>query len=264
MEKRHNAVLNEVQTDVPGVNLNRAVQEKWLRSVEGFYKELPYDEEPVVGYRYHYNNEAFVYTDAIFLFGILRTLRPKRIVEIGSGYSSAIMLDVNETYLNGQVAMTFIEPYPDRLNRLLKATDTSSATIIDKRLQDVETAPWNQLKENDILFIDSSHVSKCGSDVNQLFFEILPSLSPGVVVHVHDVFPRFEYPLSWLKRGWYWNEDYLLRSFLMFNDAFEILIWPSLLLGLDAERTAKLMPLCLKNTGSSFYMRRRLTDATQI
>ena len=88
---------------------------------------------------------------------------------------------------------------------------------------------------------------------------ILPSLSPGVVVHVHDVFSGFEYPLEWLKRGWYWNEDYLLRAFLMFNEQFEILLWPSFMLGKEPEAARK-MPMCMKNTGGSFWMRRRMTS----
>ncbi len=81
----------------------------------------------------------------------------------------------------------------------------------------------------DILFIDSTHVSKIGSDVNRLIFDILPALPRGVVVHFHDIFFPFEYPLEWLYEGRAWNEAYLLRAFLSYNKSFKILFWNSYL-----------------------------------
>lgn len=152
--------------------------------------------------------------------------------------------------------MTFIEPYPDRLNTLLSDEDRRRCRIIEHRIQDVHDAPWSDLESGDVLFIDSSHVSKCGSDVNQLFFEVLPSLGPGVIVHVHDVFPHFEYPEAWYKLGRSWNEDYLLRAFLQFNNSFQILVWTPFMIESQPEFFLKKMPLCLKNSGGSIWMQR--------
>lgn len=83
---------------------------------------------------------------------------------------------------------------------------------------------FQKLKENDILFIDSSHVLKTGSDVQYEYLEILPRLNKGVLVHFHDIFLPAEYPQKWiLEDHKFWNEQYLLQAFLAFNDSFEIL-----------------------------------------
>jgi len=247
---------NNTTCDAPaGIDLNLETQKNWLDRVKFWYPSLPFFENPTENLRYYLKNPAFVYSDGIVLYSMMRELQPKRIVEVGSGFSSAVMLDTSDLFFNGEIELTFIEPYPDeRLTPLLKSSDASKCRILRENIQAVKDCPWETLRKNDILFIDSSHVSKYRSDVNQLFFEVLPTLASGVVVHVHDVFPGFEYPLEWLKRGWYWNEAYLLRAFLMFNKEFEILLWPSLML--DSNTGAE-MPLCLKNTGSSFWMRRR-------
>ncbi len=132
---------------------------------------------------------------------MLRAIKPSRIVEIGSGFSSAVMLDTSERFLELQPKLTFVEPFPDRLLELLSDNDRSRCRIIEKKIQDVTDAPWDELRSGDILFIDSSHVSKCGSDVNQLFFEILPRLAVGVIVHVHDVFLILSTPKLGIVRG---------------------------------------------------------------
>jgi hypothetical protein len=106
------------------------------------------------------------------------------------------------------------------------------------------------------LFIDSSHVLKCGSDVQFLMFEVLPVLAVGVVVHFHDVFESFEYPREWLIEGWYWNEDYALRAFLSYNAAWEISLFGNYAVNSFREFFAANMPLCLKNPGGSLYIRR--------
>ena len=92
-------------------------------------------------------------------------------------------------------------------------------------LQSVGVEVFEELGRGDILFIDSTHVSKLGSDVNYLFFEILPRLRSGVRVHIHDVFFPFEYPPKWIAKGIAWNENYLLRGFLQYNDKFRIVLF---------------------------------------
>ena len=154
---------------------------------------------------------------------MIRHFKPKQIIEIGSGHTSALMLDTNERFMDQKMELTFIEPYPDRLHSLLKQEDHSQCTIFEKPAQAVPASFFEKLQENDILFIDSSHVTKIGSDVNHIFFDILPSLKPGVIIHFHDIYWPFEYPLSWIEQGRAWNEAYLLRAFLQYNDNFEII-----------------------------------------
>jgi hypothetical protein len=244
-------------TSLVGINVSLDTQVQWLQTVQRHYADMPFGEDKILNLRYYFNNTAFVYGDGVTLYAMLRELKPRRIVEVGSGFSSAVMLDVNERFFEDSMRLTFIEPFPEvRLLGLMRPNDHQSCTVIRKNIQDISEQPWQELQENDILFIDSSHVSKCGSDVNLLFFEILPKLAPGVVVHVHDVFANFEYPVAWLKRGWFWNEAYLLRAFLQFNEEFEILFWPSSLLQSHSADIKK-MPMFAKNPGSSFWMRRR-------
>ena len=91
-------------------------------------------------------------------------------------------------------------------------------------IQDVSLDEFQSLRKNDILFIDSSHVCKIGSDVQFLFLEVLPRIRPGVVVHIHDIFMPMEYPKQWvLDQHLFWNEQYILQTFLSFNTTFEVL-----------------------------------------
>ena len=143
---------------------------------------------------------------------------------MGSGWSSAVTLDTNEFYLNNAMEVSFIEPYPDTLNKILKKEDTYE--IKKCGLEDVDLSYFEQLEKGDILFIDSTHVSKIGSDVNYLLFEILPRLKKGVYIHFHDIFYPFEYPYEWIKKeGWIWNELYMLRTFLMNNKDYKIMFF---------------------------------------
>jgi hypothetical protein len=118
-----------------------------------------------------------------------------------------------------------------------------------------------QLTANDILFIDSSHVSKAGSDVNHIVFELLPRVQAGVLVHFHDVLYPFEYPKEWFKLGVSWNEPYLLRAFLQYNDQFAIMFWNDFVMRFHADTIQQLMPLCLCRpsfgVGGSLWLRRQ-------
>ncbi len=189
-----------------------------------YYKDISFPIEYTPGYRYFYNNKYFIHADATTLFCMLRHIKPKHVIEVGSGFSSAVMLDTNDLFLNKATKFTFIEPYPDRLYSLIKVEDRSNCEIVVKNLQDVPVETFEKLGENDILFIDSSHVSKTGSDVNYFLFDIFPRLKPGVIIHIHDIFYPFEYPKEWVIYGngrFGWNEIYLIRAFLMNQTKYE-------------------------------------------
>ncbi len=193
---------------------------------------------------------------------MLRHFRPRKVVEVGSGHSSAVMLDTNEAFLDARVDFTFIEPFPEnRLNSVLRAQDKEIAKIIPDFVQNVPLSIFAELDENDLLFIDSSHVSKGGSDLNYLIFEVLPVLKRGVLIHFHDIFYPFELPDKWvLERKWYWNENYLLRAFLMYNDSFEIVNFNSYLVVNLEKWFAKYKPYSLNKTkeAGSIWLRKKL------
>jgi predicted O-methyltransferase YrrM len=235
--------------DVPGIDLRTAAQLELLQTLAVFAAESPFPTHATPGFRYHFENDFFTYGDAIYLYGLLRHLQPQRIIEVGSGYSSAVMLDTRDRH--GLTAeLTFIEPHPTRLNALLISTDRNSSKLIDKLVQDVPMELFTQLEANDILFIDSSHVGKIGSDVNRLLFEVLPRLRPGVVIHIHDIFWPFEYPKLWYDRGWAWNEAYLVRAMLQ-GGRYEVLLFPSYLESQHTETVTRLMPTAMKRAANT-------------
>lgn len=143
---------------------------------------------------------------------------------------------------------TFIEPHPDRLMQLLRPTDITNPKLKINRslVQDSPLELFEFLEENDILFADSSHVSKTGSDVNFLFFEVFPRLQSGVYIHIHDIFCPFEYPQSWIVAGRAWNEIYLLHSFLEFNNNFQIIYFNHYMETTHREKVHSMLPSCLK------------------
>ncbi len=173
---------------------------------------------------------------------MIRYLGPKKIIEIGSGYSSAATLDTNELFFNNSISFTIIEPYPERLMSLLKEGDLEKAQFIQKNLQEVKLDKFRELQSNDILFIDSTHVSKINSDVNYILFRILPALRSGVFIHFHDIFHPFEYPKHWLEEGRAWNEAYLVRAFLQYNSKFKIMFFHNFLTAFHKEYLFGQMP----------------------
>lgn len=237
-------------SDPLGVDLNIDEQFNLLQTLKAFRDDLPYDflnakENPDLRYRW-VNGCQYRYSDVVFLYSIIRHLRPTRIVEVGSGASSAVMLDVNDLFFDSSIQMTFIEPYPERLFRFLTDVDKSTATVIEKKVQEVPLDPFLALEENDILFVDSSHVVKVGSDVNHIVFEVLPRLRKGVWIHFHDIFFPFELPQHWIvKHKNFWNESYLLRAFLMNNDSYEIILFNTFLQKRFRSWFEEEMPECL-------------------
>lgn len=241
---------------IAGIDLGIEAQRDFLNVIESFYPELPFGDRPGVGEegtRFGYINDFFGHSDAIALFSMLRTLRPRQVIEVGSGHSSAVMLDTRARYLP-DTTLCFIEPYPHRLKSLLRSGD--SFELIEDQVQNVLIDRFEALQAGDILFIDSSHVSKAGSDVNDLFFRVLPALAVGVVVHIHDILWPFEYPMDWLVEGRAWNEAYLLRAFLQFNTNWEVLYMNDYMGRYERELIAQKAPLMLEETGGSFWMRR--------
>lgn len=244
--------------DLPDIDLSTDEQFEHLQAFQNFYKDLPFTEKPNANNRYFYEQTWFSYADAIFLYSFLRETQPKRIIEIGGGFSTAVILDTVERFFEKPLKITSIEPYSKRLRQLLRADDQNRIQILEQKVQEVPLEFFATLNSGDLLFIDSSHVVKCGSDLQFLLFQVLPNLSKGVFVHFHDVFYPFDYPDWVLLEGRYWNEVYFLRAFLSYNSEWKIHFFNTYAIYLFQEFIRGKMPLCLRNPGGSLYIRRNL------
>jgi predicted O-methyltransferase YrrM len=238
------------------LDLHEAEQDRLLRAFAAFYAEQPFPERPAPGRRFHWDNASYGAFDAIMLWSMLRHHGSRRVVEVGSGFSSAAMLDLNEHVFDQRMHLTFIDPDMTRLRALLRPGEAERLTLIERRVQDVPLDTFRNLAADDVLFIDSSHVSKIGSDVNHLLFHVLPSLRPGVLVHVHDVAGNFEYPREWLEQGRAWNEQYLLRAFLMYNSVFRIVLFTGWLFNNRHAFFRDHLPLCAHGGGGQLWLRK--------
>jgi hypothetical protein len=248
---------NDATASLPGIDLREAAQLELLERLLPLYPGLPFQDAPG-RHRYHYDNEFFTYSDAIGYALLLRRLRPRRVVEVGSGYSSALALDVDELFLGGQTGFTFIDPDPRRLRDLVPPAELEGR-LEARPVQDVPPGCFEALRADDVLFIDSSHVMKAGSDVQYLLDEVLPRLAPGVHVHIHDVFFPFEYPPGWLTTGCAVNEAYAVRALLQHSSAYQIVLFNSFLERFHRDWFATHMPLVLAGAypAGGIWLRRR-------
>ncbi len=258
IKSREEQIFGTPPRQIPGIDLNEEGQLQLLDEFKRFYKEQPFSPTKTGKLRYYFENGNYGYTDGIFLHCMIRYLRPKRIVEVGCGSSSCNMLDTNALFFDHSIDLTFIDPNPEWLyaNMNIKSTDYTNIRVIPKQVQVLALDLFSVLDENDILFIDSSHVSKIGSDVNYIVFEILPCLKKGVYVHFHDIRYPFEYPKEWIYNGHAWNEAYLVRAFLQFNKNFEIAFFNGYLRYFFENVFREYMPLCLKHPGGSLWIKK--------
>lgn len=204
-------------------------------------------------YRYYYHNDYFMKGSADVLYYMLRILKPQNVIEVGSGFSTAVMLDTNEYYFDNKISIHSIEPHANRLKALLKPAD--NLKIYEHNIQEIPISFFEVLSENDILFIDSSHVSKFNSDVNYIFFEVLPRLKRGVYIHFHDIFYPFIYPKDWIYEGRSYNEMYILRAFLMNNENYTIQFFGEMLNFCYKEKLCKKLE---GNCGGSIWLRKEI------
>ncbi len=179
------------------------------------WKELPQNA------RY---KQASMYSlgDAAVYHSMLRRFRPSQVLEVGSGYSTAVALDTFEAY-DLPTRIQCVEPHPERLFGLLRGTD--QVDLLRNMVQDVPLSTYTKLGPGDFLFLDSTHVVKAGSDVVWTTLHVLPTLPVGVIVHIHDMFWPLEYKDDWLKRPRDWNEIYLIHAFLAGNKSWRVLMF---------------------------------------
>lgn len=243
---------------MPGIDLQVEAQVALSRELAPYTRDIDWPVEQASDpARYFYNNDQFPMPDAEFLYAALRYFRPQKVIEVGSGFSSLVTAEVNRRHFANGIEFSCIEPYP---RPFLLNGISGISQLVCKKVEDVDLGFFERLSGGDILFVDSSHVSKVGSDVNYLFFEVLPRLPKGVFVHLHDIFLPDEYPKTWMiDQGRNWNEQYLTRAFLQFNDHWEV-IWSSHFMG--TREPAVLASLFSRlperiGHGSSLWLRRR-------
>lgn len=229
-----------------GVDLQEREQLALLKRIAAFKHEYSgFAADPVPGEpsRYFQRNEQFGRVDADVLHSLIRIHKPRRIIEIGAGYSTLVAAAAVRR--NGaedpayRCEITSIDPYPPVFLEGLPGLDQLRRTPV----QELPPSFFADLAAGDILFIDSSHVLKIGSDVYYEFLELLPATPSGVLIHVHDIFFPTDYPramvMEWHR---FWNEQYLLQAFLAFNQAFAIRWSSSLMAHRHGEAVREAFP----------------------
>ena len=187
------------------------------------------NKEIFSAFGYSEDSSGLISGDAEVLYAMVREKKPSRIIEIGSGGSTKIIaaaLKMNFIENSQKSQLISIEPYPqDFLKDFANVSkDFLEFSLLTQKVEAVNLSVFESLQTNDILFVDSSHVFKSGSDVEFEFLQVYPRLQTGVLVHIHDIFFPYDYPIEWnLKESRYWNEQYFLETFLQFNKKFEIL-----------------------------------------
>ena len=241
---------------VNDIEIDKAAMIEMWNALVPFMKTLPFPKDKTDDFRYYFNNPAFNFGDAAVYFGLLQKLKPKKVIEVGSGYSSALLLDTVDRFFEHYPDITFIDPYPE-LVRTLVDEDQDNVSIIAKNVQDVDLDVFEQLGAGDILFIDSTHILKTHSDVLWELTEILPRLAPGVIIHFHDIFWPFEYRELWIKNPpRSWNEVYALQLFLMNQTDYEIMFFNDYFAMQCTEQANKDVPGYATSDSAGLWLRK--------
>jgi len=219
--------LWQTQSELLGIDINEQGQvdllSRFSSKFKGEYESFPRSKTSVP-YLYYVDNRSFLSVDGEVLYCMIRYFKPRKIFEVGSGNTTYLCAQAvlrNKEESGRECELIAIDPYP---RDVLKIGFPGLSKLISAKVQDIPLSEFGKLTENDILFIDSSHVLKIGSDVQYEYLEVLPRLKKGVIIHAHDIFLPAEYPKEWIFREhWFWTEQYLLQAFLMFNDSFEVL-----------------------------------------
>jgi hypothetical protein len=248
--------LWEKGSELPGIEMNDALQRDLINNAfprfQGEYDTFA-ESPTAVPWEFHFNNGMFDRVDALTYYCMVRHFRPRQILEIGSGYSTRVA--ARAALCNGGTELVCVEPHPDTV---LQAGFPGLSHLIPRKVQELGTQFFDRLQPGDMLFIDTSHVAKIGSEVNFLFLEVVPRLKPGVLIHIHDIFLPNEYPSGFvLKHLLFWNEQYLLQAFLMFNSDFEVVLSNSYMAAIYEPDLKRIFPRLPHWKGGSFWMRRK-------
>jgi predicted O-methyltransferase YrrM len=218
-----------------GIHFDLDEQLAWIeRSLAGAMREFAPPASLI-------DNASYGRVGADLLHGVVRGLKPRRIVELGSGHSTLFMAAAAErNRADGvETELRTFDPYPSVARPGLPGL----AALEPVRAQDVPLEVFTSLAAGDVLFVDTTHTVKLDSDVNRIVLDVLPALGPGVLVHVHDIFLPYEYPRRWHEEsGFHWAEQYLLQAFLADNPRFEVRAAAFALCRDRADAMARLAP----------------------
>ena len=176
---------------------------------------------PTAADGYRFDNDSYGPVDAETLYAMVRRSKPARIVELGSGFTTLVL--GRAALANGaqgaRPELRVFDPYPG-----VAGPETAGVTSFERLpAQEVPLDLFAELREGDVLVVDTTHTVKLGGDVNRIVLDVVPRLGSGVLVHFHDIFLPWEYPRTWLERyGLFWTEQYLLQAFLSGNDRFRV------------------------------------------
>jgi predicted O-methyltransferase YrrM len=250
-------IKHSLQNDryLPGINLNKEDQLKNLSKLDKYNEliELNLNQQSP-NYNFDIKNDFFGQADAEIYFQLIRYLKPKNILEIGSGHSTLIALEAikrNKEVDGIETSMTCIEPYENDW------LDKVNVNILRETIENTDPKNYLNLKKNDILFIDSSHMIRPQGDVLKIFAEILPNLTKGTIIHIHDIFTPKDYPEKWIiKENKFWNEQYLVEALIANSERYEIYLALNYLKNNSYNKLKKVCPYLKESADpGSFYLR---------
>ena len=204
---------------------------------------------------FYVNNGYFGAGDCDLYYLLLRNTKPRRVIEIGSGFSTLLALQALQR--NGEdghpATLTCIDPHPQPW-----IIQQAGIGLIKQQVEKLPLETFDTLQDGDVLFIDSSHIIRPENDVLYEYLELLPSLRKGVILHIHDIFTPRHYRKEWLQDEFrFWNEQYLLEAFLYYNDSFGILYSLNHLKNDAFEKTKQVLRhLTPQDEPSSFWLRK--------
>ena len=215
------------RSSLTGIDMREGEQIKLLETFAHSYK-ADYERFPRLktahSHEYYVDNGFFEAVDGEMLYCMIRHFKPKRVYEVGCGNSTLLAAQAlmdNQKTGDPPGQLVAFEPFP---NRNLREGFPNLSRVVVSKVEDVPLTVFQELEENDILFLDSSHVVRIAGDVQYEFLEILPNLKPGVIVHVHDIFLPAEYPKKLvMQQRRFFSEQYLLQAFLTFNCRFQVM-----------------------------------------
>jgi hypothetical protein len=209
---------------LPGFKLDTERHLRLLDELFPYAQEISsYPSEEAKGSEFWFRNHSYQDLDAVLLYCMVRHFKPKRLIEVGCGFSSRIIsIAARKNQAEGHpLNCVFIEPYPT--DRILR--DKLAGPLLQKKIEDVPLTTFHELGAGDFLFIDTSHVIKAQNDCCYEYLEVIPSLQPGVIVHVHDIFTPYDYPEEWiLQKLFAFNEQYALECLMSGNPALEVIL----------------------------------------
>jgi hypothetical protein len=220
-----------------------------LPCVEGFFP--PMEISDAGEKKFYFNNSQFSYSDAFSYYGFIKKLNPNTVFEIGSGYSSLI---ASEALLaNKKGKLVCVEPFPRQF--IEDMADKSLITLKKLPVQQITSEMLNEiLCDGDILFIDSTHTVKTGSDCLHIYLRLLPNIRKKIFIHVHDIFLPFGFPKNWmLEHQLFWTEQYLLLAFLKDNPKVKVIFGSAYHKVYSPDLLDKLMGSNFPSGGSSFW-----------